>query len=102
MLVRIRLSKGSRIRQNARKNQHLALGLASLLTPSAIMAFVLAFWRLSADLSAGGPFPISVGLFSHWQVWLAGAAVLEFFALLLNRYGNAETSLQKAVEESEP
>jgi hypothetical protein len=41
-------------------------------------------------------------LFSHWQVWLAGAAVLEFFALLLNRYGNAETSLQKAVEESEP
>ena len=100
MIVRIRLGNGPKVRRNHRKNQHLALGLAALLTPAAVMAIVLAFWRLSADLRATGEFPISVGLFSHWQVWLAGAAILEFLAIILNRYGNAEPSLQKAVEES--
>ena len=101
MIVRIRLSNGPRIRRNRRKNQHLALGLAALLTPAAVMAIVLALWRLSADLRATAEFPISVGLFSHWQVWLAGAAILEFLAVILNRYGNAESRLQEAVEESE-
>ena len=101
MIVRIRLGKGPTVRRNHRKNQHLALGLAALLTPIAIMAIVLACWRLSADLRATGQFPISAGLFSHWQVWLTGAAILEAFAILLNRYGNAERQLQKAVEESE-
>src|SRR5579864_2446957 len=101
MIVRIRLSNGAKVRRNHRKNQHLALGVAALLTPAAVMAIVLAFWRLSADLRATGEFPISVGLFSHWQVWLTSAAILEFLAIILNRYGNAEPSLQKAVEESE-
>jgi hypothetical protein len=101
MIVRIRLSKGPRVRRNQRKNQHLALGLAALLTPVAVMAIVLAMWRLSADLRPTGEFPISAGLFSHWQVWLSGAAILEFFAIILNRYGNAERALQEAVEESE-
>lgn len=101
MVVRIRFGKGPRVRRNHRKNQHLALAVASLLTPGAIMAFVLAFWRLSADLRDNGQFPISAGIFSHWQVWLAGAAVLELLAIILNRYGNAEPVLPKPVEESE-
>ena len=101
MIVRIRLGNGSKVRRKQRKNQHLALGLAALLTPVAVMAIVLALWRLSADFRATGEFPISVGLFSHWQVWLTGAAMLEFLAIILNRYGNAEPTLQKAVEESE-
>jgi hypothetical protein len=65
------------------------------------MAIVLALWRLSSDLRATGGFPISAGLFSHWQVWLTGAAMLEFLAIVLNRYGNAEPVLQDPVEESE-
>lgn len=100
MLVRIRLGAGPRVRRKGRKNQHLAAGFASLLTPGAIMALVLAFWRLSADLRTTGQFPISTGIFSHWQVWLATAALLEFLAILLNRYGNAESALPEAVEES--
>ena len=101
MIVRIRFSKGLKVRQKHRKNQNLALGLAALLTPAAVMAIVLALWRLSDDLRAAGTFPISTGLFSHWQVWLTGAAILEFLATILKRYGNAEPALQKAVEESE-
>src|SRR5580704_12376817 len=100
MIVRIRFSNGSKVRRNHRKNQHLALGLAALLTPVAVMAIVLALWRLSADLRATAQFPISVGIFSHWQVWLTGAAILEFVAIALNRYGNAEPVLQEPVEES--
>ncbi|HUA22169.1 MAG TPA: hypothetical protein VMB25_25670 [Bryobacteraceae bacterium] len=101
MLVRIRLSSGPRVRQKRRKNRHIALALASLLTPGAVMAFVLACWRLAADLSLTGQFPITNGLFSHWQVWMAGASVIQFCALVLNRYGKTEPLLQESVAEGE-
>jgi hypothetical protein len=98
MIVRIRLSSGIRVRQKRRKNQHVALAFASLLTPAAVMACVLALWRLAADLSFTGQFPITDGLFSHWQVWITVAGVLEFTAILLNRYGKAEAVLPETVE----
>ncbi len=90
MVVRILLSSGTRVRQKPRKNQHVALAMASLLTPAAVMACVLTFWRLAADLSLTGQFPITDGLFSHWQVWLTVAAALQFSAIFLNRYGKSE------------
>ena len=98
MVVRIQLSSGARVRQKRRKNQHVALAMASLLTPAAVMACVLTLWRLAADLSVTGQFPISDGLFSHWQVWLAVGATLQFSAIVLNRYGKAEPVLPEAVE----
>lgn len=101
MVVRIRLSSGIRLRQKRRKNQHVALAMASLLTPGAVMACVLAFWRLAADVNVTAQFPISNGLFSHWQVWLALAGSLQFFATVLNRYGKSEVVLQKSVDEPE-
>ena len=101
MVVRIRLSSGTRVRHQRRKNQPIALALASLLTPAAVMACVLALWRLGADLKATGQFPILNGLFSHWQVWLTLAGSLQFCATLLNRYGKSKMSLPKSVEESE-
>ncbi len=110
MRVRIRLSHGPRIQSKKRKNQHVALALASLLTPAAVTACVLAFWRLTADFNATGAFPITKGLFSHWQVWLAGAhwqvwlagaAALQLASILLNRYGNSQPVLRKSVKEPE-
>ncbi len=101
MLVRIRFGAGPKIKQKQRKNQHLALTLAALLTPAAVMAAVLALWRLAADLKATAQFPISDGLFSHWQVWLGAAATLQLGALALDRYGKAEAVLPKSVEEPE-
>ncbi len=47
--------------------------LVALITPGAVIAFVLGLWRLTADLDWTGTFPISTGLFSHWQVWIAVA-----------------------------
>jgi len=101
MRVRIRLSHGPKIQEKKRKNQHIALALASLLTPAAVTACVLAFWRLTADFNATGAFPITSGLFSHWQVWLAGAAALQIASILLNRYGNSQPVLRKSVKEPE-
>ena len=99
MVVRIRLNSKTRVRQKRRKNQHVALALASLLTPAAVMACVLAFWRLAADLNATGQFPIPSGLFSHWQVWLTLAASLQFCATQLNRYGKPQTILPESVDD---
>jgi hypothetical protein len=101
MLVRIRLSSVTKVKQKQRKNKHVALAMASLLTPAAVMACALAFWRLAADLNATGQFPIPNGLFSHWQVWLTLAASLQFCATLLNRYGKPEAILPESVDEPE-
>ena len=62
------------------------------------MACVLALWRLAADLSVTGQFPITDGLFSHWQVWLTVATTLQFSAILLNRYGTTEQVIPETVE----
>ena len=101
MVVRIQLSSGTRVRQKRRKNQHVALAMASLLTPAAVMACALACWRLAADVNATGQFPIANGLFSHWQVWLTLAASLQFCATLLNRYGKPQAILPESVDEPE-
>jgi hypothetical protein len=98
MRVRIRFSQGPKVRRKGRKNKHVALALASLLTPAAVMACVLAFWRLTADFKVTNKFPITHGLFSHWQVWVSGAAVLQLCAVALNRYGNSQPVIQKTIE----
>ena len=61
------------------------VGTATLLQPAAVMAYVLAFWRLGSDLNITGQFAISKGIFSHWQVWLALAVATHLAAIILNR-----------------
>jgi hypothetical protein len=87
MRVRIRFSKGPQVSQKRRRNQRAALGLAVLLSPAAFLAAVLGLWRIAADMNLAGNFAISSGLFSHWQVWLVAAGILQVCAHLLNRYG---------------
>jgi len=91
MLVRIRFRQGPKLKRKLRKNQHVALAFSALLTPAALMACALGFWRIAADLNLSRQFAISAGFFSHWQVWLASAALLELVAIALNRYGRAES-----------
>ena len=90
MRVKIRLRTGPRVRVNRRPNRQIALAIGALLTPAAVMACALGFWRLAADLRWTSNFAISNGFFSHWQVWMAGAVVLEVGAIALDRYGNAQ------------
>jgi len=92
MVVRIRLGRGPTIRAAKGKNRRLAAGLGALLTPAAVMASALGLWRLAADMRWTGEFGITSGIFSHWQVWLSTAAILQWCAWILNRYGSGDTS----------
>jgi hypothetical protein len=87
MVVRIRFGRGLQVQRRSGKNRKAALALSSLLTPAAVMASALGIWRLAADLKVAGAFGISTGVFSHWQVWIASAIVLQRCAWALNRYG---------------
>jgi len=86
MVLRIRFSAGPKVGRKLRRNQRLALAVAALLTPAAAVTTLLALWRVAADLNWTGSFAISAGFFSHWQVWLAASALLQFCARVLNRY----------------
>jgi hypothetical protein len=58
---------------------------AYLLTPLALTAYVMAFWRFGADLKWVGDFFIPNGLLSRWQVWLALAVAIQLSVRQLNR-----------------
>ena len=90
MVVRLRLGRGPQVKKTAERDRKAALALAALLTPAALMACVLALWRLCADLGITGPFAIGRGPFSHWQVWVGVAAGTQLAAVSLNRYGRRE------------
>ncbi|MGH9660244.1 MAG: hypothetical protein ACRD96_16965 [Bryobacteraceae bacterium] len=87
MVVRLRFARGPQVQRKSGKNQHLAHGMGALLTPAAAMALALGLWRLAADLKVTSEFGITSGLFSHWQVWLTAAGVLQWCAWALGRYG---------------
>src|SRR4051812_27677675 len=90
MTVRLQLRYGQALRKAQYINRLIAVGLASLLTPASLMALVLGFWRLGADLNITGAFAISRGIFSHWQVWMALAIVMQAAAIVLGRFGNRQ------------
>ena len=89
MNVRIRLPRGVPVDTKIGKNRHMALTFATLLVPGAMMASILALWRLAADLSYANRFAISEGLFSHWAPWAAIAIGLGLAAQRLNHYGRS-------------
>jgi hypothetical protein len=87
MKLRIRLRVGPAFERRLAHYRQLASVLAMFLSPAALMALVLGVWRLGSDLKWTGEFAISRGIFSHWQVWIAMAGLLETCAAILNRYG---------------
>jgi hypothetical protein len=90
MLVRIRLGNGLQVGRARRRNKRVALAVSVLLTPGAFLASVLALWRIAADLSFTGNFAIASGVFSHWQVWMAIAVLLQLCSRMLARYGRRD------------
>ena len=86
MIVRIRFGRPPGRGGPRRGARRAALVASTLLTPAAALALALGCWGLAAQRNWTGGFAISSGVFSHWEVWLAGAAVLEICARLLYRY----------------
>src|SRR5579872_2412054 len=95
MILRIRLDRGRVFYRKTGKNRHVALAFGGLLTPLALMAYVLGFWRLASDLGFAGESGIT-GVFSHWQVWIPLGALLQLAGSFLTRYGRGgELSVPK-------
>jgi hypothetical protein len=86
MIVRIRFGRGTQVGIKPRKRRRFAAGVAGLLTPAAVLAAALGAWGIAADMNWTGSFAIAAGFFSHWQVWLGAAAILQLGAHLLNQY----------------
>jgi hypothetical protein len=86
MVVRIRFARGPKLDPEKRKSHPIAVAVASLLTPAAVMASALALWRVAADLNWASSFAIPSGPFSYWQFWLGAAIALQGCSHLLNRY----------------
>jgi hypothetical protein len=63
--------------------------LVALLTPASVIGFVLGLWCIGGALGWTQVFPVSAGLFSHWQVWMALTAMVKGAATLLARIGPA-------------
>ena len=59
--------------------------IAVLLKPPALVAAVLALWRFASEFNWAGGFVINSGPFSHWQIWLAGAGILQWCSYSLGR-----------------
>ena len=57
----------------------------TLLTPVSAVGFVLAAWRLGADIGWTNDFPLSDGLLSHWMVWIVIGVLIQVFAANLKR-----------------
>jgi hypothetical protein len=95
MVVRIRLGKRPKPAAKRARNRRLAQGFAVLLKPAALMALALGVWGIGADLKLTTRFAIVSGWFSHWQVWLGTAVVLEFCSFALNRFGQREAPSPK-------
>ncbi|MDX2154649.1 MAG: hypothetical protein SFV54_28155 [Bryobacteraceae bacterium] len=76
----------------------MALAFAALLTPAAFAAFVLALWRLGADLGYLGAFAFQDGLLSRWQVWFAIALAVQLAVIYLTRYGSNESPAHVSAE----
>jgi hypothetical protein len=87
MIVRIKLRVGPSLAAERNLDSKLAYALASLLTPGAVLCFIVALWRLLADLNVTEEFAIEAGLLSHWQVWVALGVAIQSASVYLDRYG---------------
>jgi hypothetical protein len=87
MVVRVRIKRGRIRRGKSTGRGGSVSAFRRWLSPASAVALLLALWRLGSDLNWTGRFAISQGLFSHWQVWLAMAVLLQVVAWMLQRHG---------------
>jgi hypothetical protein len=75
---------------------------ASFLTMLAFSTGSLGLWRMAADLEWTGPFFVSTGLFSHWQVWIGAAVAAQYGSFQLSRYARSRHRTEETMEVVEP
>jgi hypothetical protein len=101
MIVRIRFGHGRPVTRRKTKNIRAARLTASMLGLVAICVGIFGFWRLGEDLGIAGDFVFSTGFFSHWQVWIAAGAMIQYASWRLNRYSKKTTDETGELTERE-
>jgi len=102
MVVRIRFGQGPVVTRRKGKNSRIAMLAGSLLTLISICLLSLGIWRLCQDLDLANDFIFSDGLLSHWQVWIAAAALTQYGCWRLTRYARAaRLRVETAIEEKD-
>jgi len=89
MVVRIRFGQGPVVTRRNGKNSRAAMLAGSLLTLISICLLSLGIWRLCQDLDLANNFIFPDGFLSHWQVWIAAAALTQYSCWGLTRYAKA-------------
>jgi hypothetical protein len=105
MVVRIRFGRGPLVTRRKGKNSRIAMLAASLLTLISICLLSLGIWRLCRDVNLAGDFIFEDGFLSHWQVWIAAAAVTQYLCWRLTRYARlarVRADAMDAREEKQP
>src|SRR5665213_2726169 len=101
MVVRIRFGRGPVVTRRQGKNSRIAMLAASLLTLVSICLGSLGIWRLSQDVNLAGDFIFPDGFLSHWQIWIASAAVTQYSCWRLTRYAKTARTLAEAASMGE-
>lgn len=86
MVVRVRIAWGSTPRQRGARHGVLVSAFVQGLNLCSAMAVLAAAWRLGNDLNWTTRLAISQGFFSHWQIWMASAILLQLVATILQRH----------------
>ena len=89
MVVRIRFGRGRRVERRTANSGRAARLAASVLTLIAICLGSFGVWRIAEDLGWAGDFVIAEGIFSHWQIWIGSAVVLQWVAGRLASYARS-------------
>jgi hypothetical protein len=87
MVVRVRVNLGMLGKLPRPEGRAMVRRFRRWLSALSAVACALALWRLGYDLNWTGRFAISEGFFSHWQVWLATAVLLQILGSKLQGLG---------------
>ncbi len=101
MVVKIRFGRGPVVARRKGKNSRIAFLGSGLLGMFAICFVSLGAWRLSQDVGFAGDFVFSDGFLSHWQVWVAAAALTQYCSWRLGRYAQEAKELAYAEAATE-
>jgi len=101
MVVKIRFGRGPVVARRKGKNSRLALLGAGFLTLVSICLGSLGLWRLFQDVGLAGDFIFHDGILSHWQVWIASAALSWWACWKLSQYARQGHDVQAEDETEE-
>ena len=99
MVVKIRFGRGPVVARRKGKNSRIALLGAGFLTLVSICLGSLGLWRLFQDVGIAGDFIFRDGILSHWQVWIASAALSWWACWRLSQYAKQAHQMLSAEVE---